>query len=509
MKPLPINAIIPNDYNPNEMGSEEYQSLLFDIRDNGKLQYPIVVRANDNGDFEIVDGFHRWKACKELGWTEILCIIEKLNRVDAQIRNYRVNKERGNLNPFREAQIFSEFTKKGFSYSQIGKKFGVDKTHIAHRLDLLNIDASLTRVNGLSPSHWEVIATIRDHSLQKRLVKEISTNDFSVRETEETAKVYRILESVPREYREEIQQIHIIRGGKSPTVLKHKFYIPSDFNFYYVSYFHSWTQGAWFLYPVRNFVVSAYLHLTKGSLSSSLAEGDLKAIISRRHEIDSLFLDSGAISALRRKAPDFINRVKDVIELGNLLNVDVMAHLDVSMEPLFLQENNMTQKQALDYTIRNAQTLLESDFKGTKCFAVQGWTNEQYEWCIKQFDDMGVLDSKHWIGIGTTCMRRPPILYDIYEQCCKMIHEVDPKIHVHAFGIAKPEWIVNLYRIGIRSADSATPDFACAFNHFLTDKRTKVRLFKKRTREMEVGQVIHNYWAYYLQLNEEFAKCNG
>jgi len=503
---IPINLIIPNDFNPNEMLDSNYSTLKDDIYRNG-LTYPIVVRPLHNGKFEIVDGFHRWKACKELGWSDIPCSIEKISREVAQIRNYRLNKERGNLNPFKEAQLFLEFVEKGFSYSQIGEKFGVDKTHVAHRLDLLSIDETLTRVNGLSPSHWEVIATIKDHSLQKRLVQEVTTNRLSVRETEENAKVYRILESIPREHREEIQQIRIIRRGKSPH--RDILVIPEDFSFYYVCEFYDMTKGTWFLFPTRNFVLSAYHHLTEGTLRTALARNDLKAVIAYRDEIDSLFLDSGMIAAFRRKVPDFLNRAKDVIELGNLLNVDVMSHLDANMEPFFLKENNMTQKKALEYTVRNAQILLdESEFKGTKCFVVQGWTITQYEWCINQFQDMGILDSKHWIGIGTTCMRQPPILYDIYERCCKMIHEIDPKIHIHAFGIAKPEWIVKLYQLGVRSADSATPDLACAFNHFLTDKGTKVRLSKKRTREMEVGQVIHNYWVYYLQLNEEFAKLN-
>jgi len=488
------------------MSDVEYFTLKNDISENG-LIYPIVVRKLNNGKCEIVDGFHRWKACKELGWLKIPYIIENLNREEAQIRNYRVNKERGDLNPFKEAKLFLEYVQKGVSYSEIGEKFGVDKTHIAHRLTLLNIDERLTRVNDLSPSHWEVVASIKDCSLQKNLVDKIAFNDFSVRQTEDEAKVYRILESIPREHREEIQQIRIIRRGKYPH--RDELVVPMDFSFYYVSEFYDMTKGTWFLFPVRNFVISAYHHLIKGTLRTALARNDLKIIIAHRDKIDSLFLDSGMISAFRRKVPEFLDRAKDVIELGNLLNVDVMCHLDANMEPFFLQENNMTQKQALDYTIRNAQILLESDFKGTKCFAVQGWTIDQYEWCIKQFDDMGILESKHWIGIGTTCMRRPPILYEIYKKCCKMIHDVDPKIHVHAFGIAKPEWVVNLYQIGVRSADSATPDFVCAFNHFLTDKRTKVRLFKNRTREMEVGQVIHNYWAFYLLLNREFASISG
>lgn len=73
---IDINKIKPNDWNPKEKKEDNlenelrYQQIKTNIA-NKSLYFPIIVRSL--GDvYEIVDGYHRWLACKELGYTEIM-----------------------------------------------------------------------------------------------------------------------------------------------------------------------------------------------------------------------------------------------------------------------------------------------------------------------------------------------------------------------------------------------------------------------------------------------------
>lgn len=71
---VPLENIIPNDYNPNIMSELQYTALLFEIQEFG-CRSPILVRKNAGGmpPYMIIDGYHRWKAAKEAGKTTIPC----------------------------------------------------------------------------------------------------------------------------------------------------------------------------------------------------------------------------------------------------------------------------------------------------------------------------------------------------------------------------------------------------------------------------------------------------
>ena len=52
------DAVEGNDYNPNEVASPEMELLHKSIKADGYTQ-PIVTYAGDDGEFEVVDGYHR------------------------------------------------------------------------------------------------------------------------------------------------------------------------------------------------------------------------------------------------------------------------------------------------------------------------------------------------------------------------------------------------------------------------------------------------------------------
>jgi len=66
-----INELRPNSWNPNQMDHEIYEKERESLEKFGYVQ-PITVRqVEESAGFEIIDGFHRWKLLKELGWEDV------------------------------------------------------------------------------------------------------------------------------------------------------------------------------------------------------------------------------------------------------------------------------------------------------------------------------------------------------------------------------------------------------------------------------------------------------
>lgn len=151
------------------------------------------------------------------------------------------------------------------------------------------------------------------------------------------------------------------------------------------------------------------------------------------------------------------------------------AMMDHPCEPPLLTAVGVTVDQAADVTIRNAvqwhnDVRLPHGWK--KVYVVQGWELDDYARCLDAFEWIGILDEVRrghaWLAAGSTCMRRPtqkngPGLYDVY----RFLHTyLGPDGgHMHALGIAKPEWVNHMREQGwIHSADSATASMMVGFN---------------------------------------------
>jgi len=203
---LDVELIVANKYNPNMMPPETFQYLLNDAQQHGaEALDPILVRPLDfvegKQQYEIVDGENRWKVAKQLGWKRLRVIICKVSLEEAKSINYRKNRERGTLDPFKEAQLFKEDYDTGLTLEQIGERYGVSHAQVSIRLSLLGISeeakAIVTRVtmDKVTPSHLELLAKVKEPEQQKELAEKIVAGDLSVRETE--AEVKRVLEPPP------------------------------------------------------------------------------------------------------------------------------------------------------------------------------------------------------------------------------------------------------------------------------------------------------------------------
>jgi ParB-like chromosome segregation protein Spo0J len=84
-KLVKIGEIKPNTYNPklnfreNEDNGNEFEKIKNSIEKFGQVQ-PIIVRQLEDDSYEIINGYHRFEAMKELGYEDIE--IKDLGKID-------------------------------------------------------------------------------------------------------------------------------------------------------------------------------------------------------------------------------------------------------------------------------------------------------------------------------------------------------------------------------------------------------------------------------------------
>lgn len=188
-----VKEIEANDWNPNVMQDAEYEALKQDMHVHGVNSVDAILVSGkgifygegpitDSKEFGvkgwvIIDGEYRWRAAKELGWKEIRCETVSIREEDAKALCYRRNRERGTIDPFKEALLFK--SEGQMTQAKIAGKYGVDQSQVSHRLSLLKLDQDvvktlkdekMTRV--ITPSHLEPLATLEPAD-QRLLAKEI------------------------------------------------------------------------------------------------------------------------------------------------------------------------------------------------------------------------------------------------------------------------------------------------------------------------------------------------
>lgn len=159
VKPVPIDKIRANEYNPNHVAPPEMQLLYDSIKADGYTM-PIVCYHNDSDDmYEIVDGFHRYSIMvqhkdiydREGGMLPVSVIDKPIDeRMASTIRH---NRARGSHDVDLMSNIVAELHKIGRSDAWLAKHLGMDRDEIL-RLKQITGLAEAFADSGFSSS-WE------------------------------------------------------------------------------------------------------------------------------------------------------------------------------------------------------------------------------------------------------------------------------------------------------------------------------------------------------------------
>ena len=147
IKIVKINEVYPNDYNPNVMDEKTFILVKRSIIEEGMIG-GIIVRE-EKGKLIIIDGEHRWKAAKELGFEEIPVIILDKDLPESMIATINFNKLKGEFDTLKLAGVIAEINKV-YSLEEIEEKLGYTKEEIEglnklNDFDFNSLEADLAR----------------------------------------------------------------------------------------------------------------------------------------------------------------------------------------------------------------------------------------------------------------------------------------------------------------------------------------------------------------------------
>lgn len=94
-KIVDISEVRENTWNPKKVKGKGYQEVYNSVKNRG-LIYPIMVRTNPStlGQYEILDGAHRYNACKDLGYQKVL-VYDFGEMEDEKAKSYTIYFETG------------------------------------------------------------------------------------------------------------------------------------------------------------------------------------------------------------------------------------------------------------------------------------------------------------------------------------------------------------------------------------------------------------------------------
>jgi ParB family chromosome partitioning protein len=187
LRDIPVGDIVPNTYQPRQDFDEEaLVGLTASIRELGVLQ-PVLVRKNENGQFELVAGERRWRAATRAGLDLIPAIVRDVDDETSLAHAIVENVQRSELNAIEEAAAFQQLIE-DFSLTQeeVATRVGRSRPAIANALRLLQLPVDVQRLiieGRLTAGHGRVLVTV-DAADRASLVSQVLGEGLSVRALE-------------------------------------------------------------------------------------------------------------------------------------------------------------------------------------------------------------------------------------------------------------------------------------------------------------------------------------
>jgi len=141
---IAVEIIRPNPYQPRKVFQEqELQALAESIRRNGVLT-PVLVRARQEGLYELIAGERRWRAAKIAGLATIPAAVREVTDVEALSFSIVENEQRDNLSAMESAYAYQRLIDEfDFSQQQVAESVGASRSQVSNLLRLQQLPESI------------------------------------------------------------------------------------------------------------------------------------------------------------------------------------------------------------------------------------------------------------------------------------------------------------------------------------------------------------------------------
>jgi ParB family chromosome partitioning protein len=189
---IPVVAIRPNPNQPRVAFDEDsLAALTASIREVGVLQ-PILVRALDEGSFELIAGERRWRAAKRAGLPTIPAIVRDSTDVHSVEQALIENLHRQDLNPLEEAGAYQQLIEDfGCTHDELASRIGKSRASITNTLRLFQLPPAVQKLVGegqLSAGHARALLGTPDRAFQESLARKAVAEQLSVRAVEDAVR---------------------------------------------------------------------------------------------------------------------------------------------------------------------------------------------------------------------------------------------------------------------------------------------------------------------------------
>lgn len=186
---VPINQILPNQYQPRKRFPEEgLDRLAESIRQNGILQ-PILVRRKGDGIFELIAGERRFRAAKLANLSTVPVIIRNSKDDESAVLALVENIQRKDLNSMEEAKSYTQLIEEfGLTQEMVADRVGRERSSVANILRLVSLPNEIQLFienEQLSLGHAKVILGIQNPQTKIAVANKIIRDQLSVRAVEQ------------------------------------------------------------------------------------------------------------------------------------------------------------------------------------------------------------------------------------------------------------------------------------------------------------------------------------
>ncbi|WP_314000582.1 ParB/RepB/Spo0J family partition protein [uncultured Paenibacillus sp.] len=184
-----LSQLRPNPYQPRKTFDDDaIKELAESIKQHGVIQ-PIIVRSVVKG-YEIIAGERRFRASQLIGSSTIPAVIRSFSDQQAMEIALIENLQREDLNAMELAIAYHSIMDKfNLTQEELSLKVGKSRSHIANFLRLLTLPPEIKENvsrGTLSMGHARALAGVKEDTKKRELAKLTISNEWSVRELEET-----------------------------------------------------------------------------------------------------------------------------------------------------------------------------------------------------------------------------------------------------------------------------------------------------------------------------------
>ena len=193
LREVPVELVQANPEQPRtQFDPEQLTALAESIKARGVLQ-PIVVRPLPGGAYELIAGERRLRASKLADLPTIPAVVRDTDEQERLELALIENMARADLNPVEEARACATLVEDlGLTKEELGRRVGRSRAAVSNLIRLLELpDDVLTAIGDrrLSEGHGRALLRCKDHSVRRRLGSDALAGGWSVRETEERARL--------------------------------------------------------------------------------------------------------------------------------------------------------------------------------------------------------------------------------------------------------------------------------------------------------------------------------